>query len=189
LHTLRARIEVVFVRECSCPNLSSQRGAFCMGPEHKKPLFGPGLYGPEISSSAWEGSWSSPPSPSLPTGRPWWSWAGPTLVVASGRPTDRAPGSARSSPSGLGVVRDHLNRRRGGIEGRGGPDRRPTGRSQNGHESWDGFYSLRPAGPFGFLASVREVISSVGTGRTIPTQCSLYGYTTKRPAGLVLSVA
>jgi hypothetical protein len=145
LHTLRAQIEVIFVRKCSCPNLSSQRGTFCMGPDHKKPLFGPGLYGPEISSSAWKGTWSLSPSPSLPTGPLWWSWTGPNLVVASdrrrptGRSTNRVPRSSRPSPSGLGVFRGPLNRKRGGVEGRGGTGPEANWSPSERSSGWGGF--------------------------------------------------
>lgn len=122
LHTLRARFGLIFVGKCSGPNVGSQRGTFCMGKKHKRPLAGPGAGEDQSTGSAWEGTWTSSPTSrpavlTVPTG--------PVhLVVAHGRPVQNGPigsGPPIYGPDqGRTVVEGRLQRTRTGEDGQGG---------------------------------------------------------------------
>lgn len=104
-----------------------------MGKGHKKPLCGPGAGEAQISGSAWEGTWSSSPSPPrrLPPG-PWTTPSSSSGVV--GRSTSPSPPAfpvphpgpspALPVPGRLGWYRSHRGRvggpGKGGAAGRQG---------------------------------------------------------------------
>lgn len=122
LHTLRAHIEYVFVKKCSRPNVGSQRGTFCIGKRHKRPPAGPGAGDDRISSSTWDGTYTSSPvgCTAVLTVLP---GLVDLVVAAAGRPS--IGGSDVTSPAVYGPARDpeaDRHRHRPSERG-GGPDR------------------------------------------------------------------
>lgn len=125
-----------------------------MGKDHKKPLFGPDASGLQISSSAWDRSWSPSPSPFRPADRSWEVWDGQNLVAGPppppGRPaTDRTQDVPNHVPSGPEAYGARLN-------GTNKPSRAENGRGD------------REVGP-GEVANWSLLDRSPGSGRFLFT--------------------